>query len=118
MADLSIVEGSFVKAMAEALQIQDEFRPLQDRLHGALAQMANANEAVLKEQGITDQTPVEEALALQQHYMELAVAASGLADDNPVVQAVRDRAAEAEEVYRTVADSNDARLGQTGGPSL
>lgn len=115
---LSIAETSFVHAVAESLQIQDEFAPFQARLHGALARAAHANEAVLKEQGITDQTPVEEALALQRKYMELAITHSGLSEDNIVVQSVRQRADEADDVYRVMAESNDARLGQTGGPSL
>lgn len=115
---LSIAETSFVHAVAESLQIQDEFAPFQARLHGALARAAHANEAVLKELGITDQTPIEEALALQRKYMELAIEHSGLGEDNPVVQSVRHRADEADEVYRVMADANDAHLGQTGGPSL
>lgn len=125
----SLAENAFLSAVVKVMKTQAELVPLRERLTAELAEASKplgpqlddaerANEAVLKDRGIDETTPIDEALDYQEVLMREAIRRSGLGPDHPVVRATLQQAQQVRQAFQQMADAEAQQLGGIRGPQL
>jgi hypothetical protein len=118
LADFSLAENAFINAVVNSMKLQDELLTQHKALNAVLEGVAKANEAVLRDQGITEATPLEDTLQMQERYLNEAIERSPFAESDMVVKALRQQLAEMHEAYRAYQQQEAGKLGQIRGPVL
>lgn len=100
---INIAVEAFINAVVASMKTQAELVPLNQRLHEEVQRIESANERVLRSRGITDESPLDDALEDQSRYLDEAIRRTGFGEDHPVVKALRSQLAELEEAYRVMS---------------
>ncbi len=115
---INLAEEAFIDAIVASMKVQAEIIPLARKLNDLMTKVSQANEAVLRDQGITEDSALEDVLDNQRYYMNAAIERSGFPESDPVVKGLRNQLQEMEEAFRAMSMAAEAELGKIQGPSL
>ena len=111
---MTVAESAFVSAITKVIQTQITMYDLAQEFEQLDEQAQRANEAVLKERGFDNDTPVPELLTAQQHYLEAAIEQGGF-EAHPVLEILRGQFEQARESF---AAWQTAQMEGIKGPAL
>ena len=112
---MTVAESAFVSAIVKVIRTQIEMYDQAKLFEQYDGEAQRANEAVLKEKGFSNDTPVPELLAAQQHYLESAIQQGDFPEDHPVLGILRGQFEQAREAF---AAWQDGQLNGIKGPVL
>ena len=118
MTDIKVAESAFVSAVAETLKVQNQILELRMRLEQLDRDASRANEAALRERGISEASSFDDILDAQDHFLTLALDRAGLADDTPIAKAARQQIKAARDEYAEMVRAEASSFGGMKGPLL
>lgn len=101
---MTVAESAFVNAIIKVIDAQIQMYDLSQTFEQLDEQAQRANEAVLKEKGFDNDTPVSTLLAEQEAFLEAAIERGDFPAGHPVLEILRgqfDQARESFDAWQT-----------------